>query len=526
MQFKLEPWAHQLRVINKIKEENLDYFALFHDMGSGKTKTSSEIYRLKCSDNDRLLRLLIICPIVVQENWKRELLAHTYIDEKEIQVIDGTSKVKPTDKELKNPSNKRLVEQLTSGRNILIINTEKVGNATAWQYIEKFKPEFLIVDEAHRFKDGTGVRTRALMKTLDKVAPKYRLILTGSPFLQSELDIWAQYYLLNPNILGRNFFSFRSEYFYDYNSGMPSAKHFPDWRVKDHKFYKAVGLDYDEKFTLSKLNEIIYKYADRVKTSEVLDLPPIVRCRVDIPLTSEQSKIYTEFYEDAVAYLTQNKIDYSKLSSILASECDDEEAMSADTALVKLIRLQQIIAGDFTKDNGEKVHLESNRYKILKDYLTEICADKSNKVIIWSVFASTYERIAKVCGELGLKYVFLTGKQSKAEKQASIDSFNNDSTIQIIIANQGAGGTGVNLTASNYSLYLTRSYRLEHDLQSEARNYRGGQKRTVTRIDFVTPKTVDEDQLLALADKKNMGDEILKRKEFTAKEIFNLLLKK
>ena len=528
MEYKLKPWAHQAKVINKVDIEKRDYFALFHDMGAGKTKSTSEILRVKCYDNQRLLRVLIICPVAVLANWKREILTHTHIEEKEIQIIDGMSAVKPKDRVLKNSSKKRLAEQLNSGKKIFIINTEKVGNASVWGSIIDFNPEFLIIDESHRFKDFLGKRVKALHKFLDTLKPRYRYILTGSPILNSQLDIWAQYYILNPDILGRNFYSFRSEYFYDANSGMPSNVHFPNWKVKDAKYYKSIGQNLTEADTISKLNKIIYAHADRVMKSEVMDLPPITYQTLEVPLTKDQARVYKEMEEEAVAFINENKIDFSKLDSVLNADIEDiDNAMSADTALVRILRLQQVIAGSFITDSGEVTPLNNNRYKVLKDTLSEILSNEENKVILWSVFASTYEPLAAVCEELGVDFTWLTGRQNTIEKQANIDRFNSDPNCRVIIANQGAGGTGVNLTASNYAVYFTRSYKLEHDLQSEARNHRGGQVRNVTRIDLVTPNTIDDGILEALEAKKKLAEDVLEvRKEFTSKDILNLLLKK
>lgn len=527
MEYKLKPWAHQSKVIDLVNLEDINFYALFHDMGAGKTKTLTEIYRLKCYKHDRALRMLIICPIAVLENWKREICAHTYISEDAIQVIDGMSKVKKFDNQLKNPSKKRLAEQLNSGKPIMIINTEKVGNASVWKDIYKFNPEFIAVDEAHRFKDPLGKRVKTFHKFLNDINPPYRFILTGSPILNSQLDIWSQFYILNPDILGRNFYSFRSEYFYDSNSGMPSNVHFPNWKVKDGKYYKAIGRpDMGEADTISKLNKIIYAHADRVMKKDVLDLPPIVYSRLDVPMTKEQEKIYRDMEADAVAFIAENKIDFSDLKAVLDTDISElDNIMSADTALVRILRLQQVVSGAFIKDETKEVeHIKNNRYKVLDETLTEILANKENKVIIWSVFATTYSPIAEIVEKHTSDYTFLTGLQNTKEKQENIDRFNNNPNCRVIIANQGAGGTGVNLTASNYSIYFTRSFKLEHDLQSEARNYRGGQNRKVTRIDLVTPNSIDESILLALEDKKKMADDILDTsKEFTTKDIFNLL---
>jgi len=56
------------------------------------------------------------------------------------------------------------------------------------------------------------------------------------------------------------------------------------------------------------------------------------------------------------------------------------------------------------------------------------------------------------------------------------------------------------------SIFYSRNFSLEYDIQAEARNYRGGSERhtKVTRYDLVTPGTIDEQVLKAhlLANKK------------------------
>jgi SNF2 family DNA or RNA helicase len=68
---------------------------------------------------------------------------------------------------------------------------------------------------------------------------------------------------------------------------------------------------------------------------------------------------------------------------------------------------------------------------------------------------------------------------------------------------------------------------LAHDLQSEARNYRGGQTRNVTRIDLVAPDTIDAEIVTALAEKKAHAEDILdaKKAAFTKDELAKLLYK-
>lgn len=510
-------WAHQAKVVDYVTEYDVDYYALFHDMGTGKTRTAIEIYRQKCTKAGRLLKCLIIGPLATVQSWKREIIANSNIKESSISVIDGK---KPGGKVV---TLKQKIAQLDAKYGIYIINTDTVGNSNLWPIIQKLGIEFLIVDEAHNFKNATAKRTKELMAFSRTVKHKYTL--TGSPVLQNALDLWAQFYILSPDILGANFFSFRSQYFYDGNAAMPSHIHFPDWKVKDAKYFNILrrqGVAEEElaKQSLENLNAVIYRHANRVMKKDVLDLPPITYQVLDVPLSREQERIYNEMQEHLVANLDDSEDD---LREILE---DMPEVMQADLAIVKTLRLMQICAGVVKPDDGVAKMLEKvPRLEMLEETLREITAGTDNKVIIWSIFKPTYWAIATVCDKLGLPYVFLTGETK--DKQASMDSFNDNPEIRVIIANQGAGGTGVTLNAANYSLYYSRSFNLAHDLQSEARNYRGGQTRNVTRIDLVAPETIDAEIVTALAEKKAHAEDILDQKKvaFTKDELAKLLYK-
>jgi SNF2 family DNA or RNA helicase len=58
-------------------------------------------------------------------------------------------------------------------------------------------------------------------------------------------------------------------------------------------------------------------------------------------------------------------------------------------------------------------------------------------------------------------------------------------------------------------IYYSQDYRLETRLQSEDRAHRIGQKKTVTYLDIVARKTVDQQIIAALRKKKDLADEIV-----------------
>ena len=65
------------------------------------------------------------------------------------------------------------------------------------------------------------------------------------------------------------------------------------------------------------------------------------------------------------------------------------------------------------------------------------------------------------------------------------------------------------MIAADTMIYYNNSYDLEIRLQSEDRAHRIGQKKNVTYIDLVTPKTVDEKVLQALKSKIDIAGEVL-----------------
>ncbi len=471
--FKIPPWNHQ-EVTFETCKTRMNY-ALFYEMGAGKTGTAINIVRYKYAQNNRVMKTLILCPLAVCVQWSREWVKFggERYDRDEVLPLVGPTKAKKL----------KLLDNFKG--NIIIANHESLNVKEIYEWFVKWGIEIIIVDESHRFKNYGAKRTKALFK-LGK-GTKHRFLLTGSPILNSPTDIWAQFHFMDPGIFPDNFFVFRGQYMVDQNEKWKGKQnYFPDWQPRDDCF--------------SSLNDVIYRFADRVLKEDCLDLPPFIRQEYRVEMTPAEKRHYKEMLDDFITWL---------------DTVDGKKAMVANMALTKALRLQQVICGKFVPDDQGEVkrvvhHLDSNRPKVLKELLADLV--DNHKVIIWTVFADTYKDIQKVCEGLGVKYAMLTGQQSQAEKQSGIDAFQGDESTRVIIANQAAGGTGVNLTASSYAIYYTRNFNLEHDIQSQARNYRGGSDihEKVTRIDLVTPDTIDEHVLKALSQKENMAEAILR----------------
>ncbi len=483
MKFKIKPWGHQLKAIHIAAP--LPEFALLMDMGTGKTATTINILRAKYYEHKRVLRTLILCPIVVCENWRREFELHSNVAGR-VVVLTGTAKQRI----------KLWQEAIAKhGTVIAIMNYEGLGISTLYTLMQAYKFEAIVCDESQRIKNPRAKRTAAAIKLADMAAYKY--ILSGTPILNNPMDIFSQYRFLDGGrTFGANFFSFRAKYFVDKNAGMPRDKYFPNWQPHP---------DTDQNF-----NRLIYKKAMRVMKDECLDLPPFVKTRVDVALSPAQNRVYADMMRQFISFI-------------------EDKACVAELAVTKSLRLQQIISGFARLDEKQQLQkygvdvktkeMEVHRFDDVPrmSALIEVIEGlpKDAKFIVWACFRENYSMILEAMSKLGISCVSLVGGLSDKERNASIDSFQNNPLMRGMVANQGAGGVGVNLTAASYSLYYSRSFNLEHDLQSEARNYRGGSEihKKITRIDIVAPGTIDELILDSLHNKHSMAEAILAWRE-------------
>jgi len=477
MKYKIKPWDHQLRAIEMASRER--DFALFMQMGTGKTGASINILRHHFYKNSRILRTLILCPIIVCTNWRREFGMHSSVQKKTL-VLTG-------------PGKKRLElfdEILEKQENVIIItNYEALSIKSLYDRFLSYKFEIVIADESQKIKNPKAKRTKLVWSLGDQSRHNYAL--SGTPLTNGPMDIFGQYRFLDRGkTFGKNFFAFRAKYFVDKNAGMPANKHFPDWRPRPN--------------TENIFNDLIYKKAIRVKKEECLDLPPLVRKRIDVALSKEQERAYSQMYAAFVAYL-------------------GSDACVAEMAITKTLRLQQILSGFAVLDGLEDATLPGAKKVKQKIYsfediprikaLTEIIEnlDSKSKFIIWCCYRENYRMVENVVNKMGIGCVKLVGGMNEKARDKAMEDFEKDPGVRCVIANQAAASVGVNLIAASYSIYYSRTYNLEHDEQSEARNHRGGSEihDRITRIDLVAPGTVDEDILEALAKKQTIAEAIL-----------------
>ena len=465
--FKTKPYAHQLVALEKSVEEK--EYGYFMEMGTGKSKVLVDNMAI-LYDKGKINGALIIAPKGVYNNWySSEIPTHlaSHIKPKMVLWTASTSKAK--EKEYQT------LFETGFDLHVLIMNVEafstKKGEEFAYKFLRSHKT-LMVVDESTTIKTPTSKRTKAILK-LSKNA-KYRRILTGSPVTKSPLDLYSQCAFLNENLLDHaSYYSFRNRYAH------MVERNFGGRRVQIVGNYQR----------LDELEDILKKFSYRVLKEDCLDLPDKIYIKRNVELTDEQSKAYTTMKSAALALL-------------------DGKMATAPHVLTQMMRLHQITCGHLKNDDGTITELKNNRLNELLDLLDEI----EGKAIIWANYIHDIEHITKAIKK---KYgdnsiVQYYGAIDANERQEGIKKFQDEeSPARFFIGNPQTGGYGITLTAASTVIYYSNGYDLEKRLQSEDRAHRIGQKKSVTYVDFMAEKTVDEKIVKALRKKINIASEIL-----------------
>lgn len=470
-QFKTKPYQHQQQAFDV--SWSAKYYALFMEMGTGKTKVAIDTIGALYVEK-QLDAVLVLAPKGVFGNWvHKEIPNHLhedYLEQTDI-LMWQPNHTKAYEKELVhfmlNPGPLKLFIM-----NIEALSSEK-GMKFAHRFLELFPENMVIVDESTTIKNSSASRTKNCI-ALGRIS-KYRRILTGSPITKSPIDLYSQCLFLSPNALGfKSFYSFRARYAVVVNKSI-GPKVFKD----------IVGYQ-----KLDELTEKLSRFSFRVTKDECLDLPEKVYQPRYISLSDKQKPVYAQMKKLALAKL------------------ENGELATTTSVLTQIMRLQQIVCGILTTDDGEIQDLDKTRI----NNLMEVLEETSGKVVIWATFTHNIKQIeSAIANEYGTDSVAsYYGATSSEDRVNIVERFQDmQSPLRFFVGQPKTGGYGITITAASTMIYYSNSYDLESRLQSEDRIHRIGQKNFCTYIDFVTPGTVDEKILKALRSKINIADKVL-----------------
>ncbi len=468
--FKTKPFKHQSKALRD--SWNKEYYALFMEMGTGKSKVAIDTMGALYTEG-KLNAALIISPKGVYDNWVQGEIPTHLSDQIETNIV----RWQPSSAQWFQKQMRTLVFEKFNGLKIFVMNTEALstprGDRAAFNFLEANRENIVIVDESTSIKNRSANRTKNIMQL--QGLSKYRRILTGSPVTRSPMDLYSQCMFLSVQALNfKSFFAFQNRYALVQKRTMGPRS-----------FNEIVGYR-----RLDELNKKLERFSNRVLKEECLDLPDKMYTKRLVPLSEEQNKSYKE------------------MKRLALTKLHNGELATTQSVLTQIMRLQQICCGHIQDDEGNLVSFANGRLKELLD----ICEEVQGKAIIWATFTYDIQQIAKALRDRFGPEAVATyyGETPQEERQEIVERYQDlEDPLRFFVGQPRTGGYGITLTAANTVVYYSNSYDLEIRLQSEDRAHRIGQTNKVTYVDIIAPETIDEKILQALREKINLAQQVL-----------------
>ena len=266
-------------------------------------------------------------------------------------------------------------------------------------------------------------------------------------------------------------------------------------RLNDFGGWKRFVDKYEEPDEF-KLRELNYKLKStcfyRRDKSEATDLPAKTRQVVICDITTR--KEYNEALKDLADYLKKYR-----------QATDDQVARS--------MRGEVMVRIGILKNISARGKLEAC-YDFIRDTL-----DNGEKLIVFG-------HLREVLGSIKSRFpsVSITGEDAMANRQQSIDRFQNDPGVNLIVCSIAAAGVGITLTASSTVAFIEMGWHPAIMEQAEDRAHRIGQKDHVNCIYFIGRDTIDEWVYKLIDEKRSMSNTITGAKDDVEESVMDGLI--
>ena len=123
-------------------------------------------------------------------------------------------------------------------------------------------------------------------------------------------------------------------------------------------------------------------------------------------------------------------------------------------------------------------------------------SNKSDKIILFSQFDEMLDKIGLILQQHNINTIKCKGSVFQCKN--SIDSFNNDNCVKVILLSSNHAASGLNLQKANIIMFVepvygTKEYRENIESQAIARSLILGQKNQINVIRYIIKDTIEEE---------------------------------
>lgn len=435
---------------------------LADDMGLGKTLQALAFiaWVAELMEDNQVPRhpVLIVAPVALLENWKKEyfrflqpilgpvheLHGQKLRDYKNSEMAEELGITKEIDIKEKEEAGK-LLKSIRGLLNIEVI--QRMGIAlTTYETLRDYQFSFgrvkwsvIVLDEAQKIKNPTAMITTAIK------AMKYDfgLCLTGTPVENSLVDLWSIMDFAQPACLG-TLEDFRRRFH------LPLAREDTD--------REALGRELKEKVAGLLLR--------RTKEEHLPDLPPLREKLYAVEMPPEQLQKYLEVVQSARKEFAgePGKKNRRHIFQVIG--------LLRDISLHPFLLYNEV---DLAGLPPEEIINTSARVKKTVEILDEIskCGKKALVFLVSRKMQRLMQRVLRC--RYGLDCAIINGEVSGGRRQQLVDAFQTATGFNVLILSPEAAGVGLNITAANHVIHLSRLWNPAKEDQATNRVYRIGQ---------------------------------------------------
>ena len=478
---------------------------LADEMGLGKTlQTITLIWTLLKQNpihgsGGVIKKALIVCPVTLMDNWKREF--NKWLGNQNIGVLvaDG--------------QNVRLTD-FTHGKSysVMIIGYEKLRSVQ-----DELKRgggiDLVIADEGHRLKTKENKAAQAI-KNLDT---PMRVVLSGTPMQNDLSEFYVMVDFVNPGVLG-TYNTFKKEF-----EGPIMRSRQPGASANDLEKGTARG---EELASLTK-EFILRRSATLLKEF----LPPKTEYVLFCKPTQAQAEVYQHVLRSPVFGKVLGSSEASlQLITVLKKVCNSPTLLTvndkgSEPSNSNVANLMTSIPISLLQMNYLAA---SSKMRVLDRMLKQLSRTTSEKVVLVSNYTSTLDLLGQHLSGLSLPFLRLDGSTPASKRQGLINQFNKTDASKsfAFLLSAKSGGAGINLIGASRLVLFDVDWNPATDLQAMARIHRDGQKLPVKIYRLLMAGGMDEKIYQRQITKMGLADSVVDGKKndasFSAEELRDL----
>lgn len=365
---------------------------------------------------------LIVCPASVVPVWREEIERH--FPDLETDVLKtGSNFVERTDPIIWIAS----YTQLRKHRELL----------------PQAEFGYTVLDEGQFIKNPDAKVTQ----TTYAVRSRHRIVLTGTPLENRQLDLWSIFRFLLPSLLGSRQ-SFETQ------------------------------LNADRAGTMTRLRAQLAPFILRRTKAEVAtELPQKVEIELHCPMTEVQRAEYARICSEGLQRLGDD-----------VGTAIREKSFGF---LALLTRLRQVCCDPDMLPWRHSPLADSGKIGLLMEKLAEVI-ESGHKVVIFSQFVMLLDRVKEALNEHYPKLPRFELTGMTLDRQKPVQEFQTCEDPAAMLVSLKAAGTGITLHAADYVFLLDPWWNPAVEAQAVDRVHRIGQTQTVFVYRMVTAGTIEE----------------------------------